>query len=138
MVGVCLVACRGAAVRAGNEINSAGAASLAPSLSQMTQLKSLNLRGTLRVSRAAALGAGAWERRQCVDDVACCGPGRLRAGLWRVVGVCEKAGRGAAVCADNQIGDDGAASLAPSLEKMAQLTSLHLYGTRRASAGLVL
>ncbi len=36
--------------------------------------------------------------------------------------------------ADNRIGDDGAASLAPSLERMAQLTSLSLSGTLRASA----
>jgi hypothetical protein len=41
---------RGAAVRADNEINSAGAASLAPSLALMTQLKSLILRGTLLAS----------------------------------------------------------------------------------------
>jgi hypothetical protein len=44
------------------------------------------------------------------------------------------ASRGAAVRADNEFGDDGAASLAPSLGRMAQLTSLNLGGTLRASA----
>jgi hypothetical protein len=42
------------------------------------------------------------------------------------------ASRGAAVRAENQIGDDGAASLAPSLFRMTQLTSLQLNGTLRA------
>jgi hypothetical protein len=46
--------------------------------------------------------------------------------------------RGAAVRADNSIEADGAASLAPSLGRMTQLTSLNLYGTLRASAVLVL
>ena len=40
--------------------------------------------------------------------------------------------------ADNGIGDDGAASLAPSLGRMTQLTTLNLNGTLRASAGLAL
>ncbi len=40
--------------------------------------------------------------------------------------------------AGNQIGDDGAASLAPSLLMMPQLTLLELSGTLRASATLVL
>jgi hypothetical protein len=70
VVGVWRGTSRGAAVRAGNEINSAGAASLAPSLSQMTQLTSLNLYGMLRVSRAAALGAVASNAGKCADDVA--------------------------------------------------------------------
>ncbi len=48
------------------------------------------------------------------------------------------ASRGVAVRAVNQIGDDGAASLAPSLFRMAQLTSLDLSGTLRASAAAVL
>ncbi len=48
-------ASRGAAVRAGNGINPAGAASLAPSLGGMTQLTSLILYGTLRACAAAAL-----------------------------------------------------------------------------------
>ena len=38
--------------------------------------------------------------------------------------------------ADNQIGDGGAASLAPSLGRMTQLTTLNLYCT--LSAGLAL
>ena len=44
-----------AAVRAGNSIEAAGAASLAPSLGRMAQLTSLNLGGTLR-----AIG-GSWR-----------------------------------------------------------------------------
>ncbi len=38
----------------------------------------------------------------------------------------------------NLIGDDGAASLAPSLGRMAQLTTLDLSSTLRASAGFAL
>jgi len=45
----------GAAVRADNRIQAAGAASLAPSLAMMTKLTSLVLSGTLRASAAAAL-----------------------------------------------------------------------------------
>jgi hypothetical protein len=37
--------------------------------------------------------------------------------------------------ADNKFGDDGAASLAPSLERMAQLTTLDLSGTLCAIGG---
>ncbi len=36
----------------------------------------------------------------------------------------------AAMDADNELGSEGAASLAPALEKMPQLTSLYLYGAR--------
>ena len=46
--------------------------------------------------------------------------------------------RGAAVCADNAFGDDGAMALAPSLLRMTQLTSLDLHCMLRASAGLAL
>jgi hypothetical protein len=74
-------------VRAGNYIEAAGAASLAPSLAGMTQLTSLDLDGMLRASAAAALGAHACERRLCMDDGACCELGRMRAGLERVMGV---------------------------------------------------
>ncbi len=55
-------------------------------------------------------------------------------GWWDLRG----ASRGMAVCAVNQIGDDGAASLAPSLLRMAQLTSLDLSGTLCAWAAAVL
>jgi hypothetical protein len=48
-------ASRGAAVRADNHIEAAGAASLAPSLLRMTQLTSLDLNRTLR-----AIG-GSWR-----------------------------------------------------------------------------
>jgi hypothetical protein len=54
---------------------------LEPSLLRMTQLTFLGLSGTLRASAAAALRADACERRLCMDDVACCGLGRLCAGL---------------------------------------------------------
>ncbi len=59
----------------------------------------------------------------------------MLARLERVVGFCEGASRGAAVRAGNRIGDDGAASLAPSLGRMTQLTMLDLRGMLRASAG---
>jgi hypothetical protein len=45
------------------------------------------------------------------------------------------ASRGVAVRADNGIGDDGAASLAPSLLRMTQLTSLDLSGTLQCIGG---
>ncbi len=56
--------------------------------------------------------------------------------------VCEVCAEGRAVMdAVNAIGREGAASLAPALEKMPQLTSLNLYGARirflaRRSGGL--
>jgi hypothetical protein len=44
---------------------------------------------------------------------------------------CEVCAEGrAAMDADNRIGPEGAASLAPALEKMTQLTSLYLGGAR--------
>ena len=52
-------------------------------------------------------------------------------GSWDLRG----ANRGVAVRAGNQTGDDGAASLAPSLLRMAQLTSLNLSGTLCDIAG---
>jgi hypothetical protein len=70
----------------------------------------------------------------CADDVECCGLGRLRAGLERVVGVLRGASRGAEVRAGNSIGAAGAASLAPSLERMKKLTFLGLGCKLRASA----
>ena len=72
---------------------------------------------------------------KCADDVACCGLGRMRTGLEQVVGVLRAASRGAAVRAGNEINSAGAASLAPSLRRMTQLTSLDLGGTLCASAG---
>ena len=45
--------------------------------------------------------------------------------------VCEVCAEGrAAMDADNELGPEGAASLAPALEKMPQLTSLNLSGAR--------
>ena len=44
---------------------------------------------------------------------------------------CEVCAEGsAAMDADNQMGPEGAASLAPALEKMPQLTSIVLFGAR--------
>ncbi len=104
----------------------------------MAQLTSLDLRGTLR-----AIG-GSWR---CERVLAIAGnalmllrvAGRGRwvqgcSGWWGLRG----ASRGAAVRAGNYIGAAGAASLAPSLGRMTQLTSLKLFVTPRASAGLVL
>ena len=85
-------------MHAGNRIGDDGAASLAPSLERMTQLTSLDFSGTLRSSAAAALRAGACECRQCVHDAACCGLGRLRAGLERVVGIARGEPRGGGAC----------------------------------------
>jgi hypothetical protein len=64
----------------------------------MTQLTSLDLGGTLCASAAAVLRAGACERRLCMDDVACCGPGQLRAGLSRAVGIARGGPRGGGAC----------------------------------------
>ena len=67
-------------MRAGNQIDDDGAASLAPSLLIMTQLTLLDLYCTLRASAGLALGVDDCDRRLCDDDV-CCGPRRLRATL---------------------------------------------------------
>ena len=84
--------------------------------------------------------AVACERRLCMEDVACCGLRRLRVELQRVGGVLRGASRGAAVRAGFDFGIEaaGAASLAPSLARMTQLTSLDLSCTLRASAVLAL
>jgi hypothetical protein len=127
-------ASRGAAARADNYIGAIGAASLAPSLGRMTQLTSLNLCSTLRASAGLALWVGACERWQCGWMILCVagrgGCARGCSGWWGLRG----ASRGAAVRAGNQIEAAGAASLAPSLLIMTQLTSLDLSGTLRASA----
>ena len=155
-VAVCERRADGAAVRADSQwlcffepdddsnralpgIGDEGAASLAPSLGRMTQLMTLNLSRTLRVSAAAVRWAVVCERRRCADDAAGCGPRRLPAGLGRMVGSAmgEPMGR-RCVQTDNRIGDDGAASLAPSLARMPQLTTLDLSRTLRASAAAAL
>ncbi len=125
-------------MRAGNRIGADGAASLAPSLGRMAQLTSLDLSGTLRAiggswrcERVLANAGCAWMKL-CVVGWGCCAWGC--SGWWGLRG----ASRGVAVRAGNQIEAAGAASLAPSLGRMAQLTTLNLYGTLRASAGLVL
>ncbi len=58
-------ASRGAAVRAGNHIGDDGAVSLAPSLGKMTQLTSLDLRGTLH-----AIG-GSWRCERVLANAGC-------------------------------------------------------------------
>ena len=134
-VGVMRGASRGAAVRADNWVSAAGAASLAPSLGGMTQLTTLNLSGTL-----SDIG-GSWCCERVLASAGCAmmmlrvvgwgGYALGRSGWWGLRG----ASRGTAVRADNQIGAAGAASLAPSLGVMTQLTSLNLNSTLRASAG---
>ena len=110
---------------AGNELGEAGAASLAPSLGRMTQLTTLSLCGTLH-----AIG-GSWRCERLLASAGCawmmCVAGGVVelgavAGGWGLRGAI----RVAAVRAGNYIEDDGAASLAPSLGRMAQLTSLDL------------
>ncbi len=120
---------------AGNRVGPEGAASLAPALETMTQLTSLGLRcARIRfwARRRGALGVfvfGAWcwvraWTRCGVVKVRACGRA-MRATDWEV---CAE-GR-AARDAANVFGPEGAASLAPALEKMPQLTSLHLGGAR--------
>ncbi len=66
-----------------------------------------------------------------LDAVWCGWAMRLRAGgrCVRRIARCVREGR-AAMDADNELGREGAASLAPALEKMPQLTSLDLYSAR--------
>jgi hypothetical protein len=90
------------------------------SLARMTQLTSLELSGTLDACNAL-MTLHAVGRGGCAQG--CSG--------WRGLQV---ASRGAAVRAANDIRAAGAASLAPSLFRMTQLTSLDLGGTLRASA----
>ncbi len=121
-------------VRVDNHIGDAGAASLAPSLGRMTQLTALDLGGALVCIGGSCAVSG------CLRPPAVHGElGVLRAeavvcGALAGGGGLQAAGRGALLCAANEIGDDGAALLAPSLGRMAQLTSLDLGGTLRASA----
>jgi hypothetical protein len=101
----------------------------------MTQLTTLNLGGTLRASAGLALWVDDCNRRRCGWMMMCVvGRGRCVrrcSGWWGL----RVAGRGAAARADNQIDADGAASLAPSLGRMAQLTTLNLGGTLCAIGG---
>jgi hypothetical protein len=75
-----------------------------------------------------------------MDDVARCRLGLLCVGLGlqRVFGLAKGRAEGAAFRADNDIEAAGAASLAPSLARMAQLTTLNLLRTLRASAAAAL
>ena len=117
-------------MRPGNQIGDDGAASLAPSLGMMTQLTLLDLFGTLHAIGWACAVANAGNVVMMLRAVGRGGWAIGCSGWWGLRG----ASRGAAVRAGNQIGDDGAASLAPSLGRMAQLTSLNLSCTPRASA----
>jgi hypothetical protein len=148
-------ASQGAAVRADNQIEAAGAASLGPSLGRMMQLTSLDLSCTLRaiggsyavsgcfrtpavhgccVLWAGAVGRGAGNALMMLRALGRGGCARGCSGRWGLRG----ASQGAAVRADNGIKAAGAASLGPSLGRMTQLTRLDLGGTLRASAVLVL
>jgi hypothetical protein len=111
----------GAAERAENRIDEAGAACLAPVLVRLSKLKSLSLDSTLRASlalfpvTAVARGAVARALGDRAAFLFCCGfgkPGGTAAS--------------AAMCAGNYIRDAAAASLAPILVRMPQLTSLDL------------
>ena len=121
-----------AAMDADNELEPEGAASLAPALEKMPQLTSLNLQCARTRFWARPRGVGVlflW----CVPlgtrlDAVWSGWGmRLRAGgrCRRRIARCVREGR-AAMDADNYIGPEVAASLAPAPEKMPQLTSLDL------------
>ncbi len=116
-------------MRADNQIGADGATSLAPSLLIMTQLTSLHLSGILLAIggswRCERVLANAGNVLMMLRAVGLGGRRRGSSGWWGLRG----ASRGAAVRADNRIGDDGAASLAPSLLRMTQLTSLDLGGT---------
>ena len=133
------VASRGAAVHADNQIEAAGAASLAPSLGRIAQLTSLDLAGTLACIggqlRYERVFASAGNAPMMLRAAGCSGFGRGCRG-W--LGLLRGASRGAAERAVNSIGEDGTASLAPSLERMTQLTELDLSGTLRASGAAVL
>ena len=116
---------------ADNWIGPEEAALLAPALEKMTQLTSLDL-GCAR-NRFWARPSGGWGSGSSVRavghalgcDVVWLGyalaGGRC---LRRIARVCAE-GR-AAMDAVNRIGPEGAALLAPTLEKMPQLTSLDL------------
>jgi hypothetical protein len=104
----------------------------------MTQLTSLSLCGTLhaiggslRCERVLASAGCAW--------MVCVTGGVVALGAVAGGGSLRGASRGVAVRADNEFGDDGAASLAPSLLRMTQLTFLNLSCTllESAAAGAV-
>jgi hypothetical protein len=119
-----------------SKLGPEGAASLAPALEKMTQLTSLDL-GCAQ-TRFWARPRGVWVGLclWCVLlgtrlDAVWCGWGYALAGgrCGRRIARCVLEGR-AAMDAGNGIGPEGAASLAPALEKMQQLTSLYLGGAR--------
>ena len=131
---------KGAAERAENRIDEAGAACLAPVLVRLTRLKSLGLDRTLRASlalvpvkavRARGGGPGRpsgffvllWFRKAylLIDQT---NPKTLPRTVDRKCPGGTVAS--AAMCAGNYIRDAAAASLAPILARMPQLTSLDL------------
>jgi hypothetical protein len=133
--GGCALGCsgwwglRGAVVRAGNSIGAERATSLAPSLGMMmTQLTSLDLGSTLRAIGWACAVANAGNVVMMLRAVGRGGWAIGCSGWWGLRGAI----RVAAVRAVNTIGADGAASLAPSLGMMTQLTELDLRRTLRA------
>ena len=102
-------------MRAVNEIQDDGVASLAPSLFRMTQLTSLNLGGTLHASAASCAVSGCFANAGCalmmLRAVGWGGCALGWSGLWVLRGV----SRGASGRAGNGSEQLGQASLAPSL-----------------------
>jgi hypothetical protein len=128
----CEVCAEGWAAMDAGWIGRKGVASLVPALEKMPQLTSLYL-GRARIRF--------WARRRGVGGVfffGCVVLGTRLDAVWGVVGVCawrwamrvtdcEVCAEGwEAMDAGNRIRREGAASLAPALEKMPQLTSLDL------------
>ncbi len=124
-----------AAMDAGNELGPEGAASLVPALERMTQLTSFYLDGArIRIGRGTGglgrVGSSVRAFGYALGcDVVWLGYALEGGGCVRLLARCVLRDR-AAMDAGNRIGPEGAASLAPALEKMPQLTLLDLKGAR--------
>lgn len=106
-------------LQAANQLDAKGAAALAPELGKLTQLLTLKLTSELVVCVAALVN-------NCAA-VACC-----LSRCTRTCAITHPNCVGVALAgwqADNGVGDEGAAALAPSLAKMTQLQTLGLEGT---------
>jgi hypothetical protein len=124
-----------AAMDAGNGLGPEGAASLAPALEEMTQLTSLDLQCARIRFWARRLGVwGSFSLVRAVGYALGCDV------VWSGYDACGRAisATDCEVCAEgrvamdagNDIGPEGAASLAPALEKMPQLTFIDLQCAR--------
>ena len=80
-------------MRADNEIQAPGAASLAPSLGRMTRLTLLDLSGML-LARALTLRVGACSRRLCMDNGCALRAGGVARGAVAGGGACERRAEG--------------------------------------------